>query len=416
MQPPIMLRCKTAAAGNLLHLLLTVPKQDNLGADGAAVTGRPFQFKFNPLVLRCHRVLVKQQRPVLIGHNHIEHATIPQIHQRHRTSVIPIRSADRLGNIDKLSGAIVEPDPLVLIARQTAPFKCRPVLRIADDGTVSPRYPGKVVPITPVPVERDITICKIQVQRSVVIEIAKLRAKTPSPKFHAKVPRQVLILDRVASSTFLRDPQIVPLNEDAVLGNVGNVDRVPALIENVAKRGVHPALRSEADARLLANFVEAFTVVEVKLRHSVIIPNKQIGMAPPAQIRRGSRQCPTPALDSNFCADVFKFAVPEIVKQILSPAVLGVLKTVGHDARRRGMPKINVFGVVAADEKVQKPVAVVIEPDRRVRINPRRQSSLLSYAREAVAPVVVKQLWTSPLDQEQVFISIIVEIPPDRAG
>jgi len=38
MQPPVILRGETAATGDLLHLLLTIPKQRHLGADRAAVT------------------------------------------------------------------------------------------------------------------------------------------------------------------------------------------------------------------------------------------------------------------------------------------------------------------------------------------------------------------------------------------
>ena len=118
MQPPLVLRGETAAAGNFLHLLLAVPEQRHLRADRAAVAGGAFQFEFDPLVFRRHRVLVNQQRPLLIGDHHVEHAAIPQIRQRHRAPVIRVGDADRLRHIDKLAGAIVQPHPLCLIARQ----------------------------------------------------------------------------------------------------------------------------------------------------------------------------------------------------------------------------------------------------------------------------------------------------------
>src|SRR5579864_6313334 len=98
-------------------------------------------------------------------------------------------------------------------------------------------------------------------------------------------------------------------------------------------------------------------------------------MACPAQVCGGGSQCPAPAVDADFPADLFKFAVAEIVKQILSAAILGILETLGHDACGGEMPKINAFGIITANEKVQQPVAVVIEPDGRVCIRPRGQSS-----------------------------------------
>src|SRR5579862_2675801 len=123
-------------------------------------------------------------------------------------------------------------------------------------------------------------------------------------------------------------------------------------------------------------------------------------MARPAQICRGRSQCPAPAVDASLSTYLFKLAIAEIMKQILSPAILGIFETVGHNARGRDVPKIDVFGIVSAYKKVQQPVAVVIEPDCRVRVDPRGQASLLGYARESVTLIVVKQLRTPPLDQK----------------
>src|SRR5208283_1812650 len=161
--------------------------------------------------------------------------------------------------------------------------------------------------------------------------------------------------------------------------------------------------------------VKPLAVVEVELRYSVIVRHKQIRVTGSAQICCCG-QGPATAINANFRADLLKFPVAEIVKQILSPAVLGILKALGHDARRREMPQINVFRIVAADEEVQESVAVVIEPDGGVRIDPGRQSSLLGYAGEAVALIIVKQLGATPLDEKQIFISIIVVVSPNRAG
>ena len=110
MQPALVLRGETAASGNFLHLLLAVPEQRDLGADRAAVAGGAFQFKLDPLIFRRHRVLVNQQRPLLVGDHNVEHAAIPQIRQRDRAAIVSVGDADRLGDIDKFAGAIVQPD------------------------------------------------------------------------------------------------------------------------------------------------------------------------------------------------------------------------------------------------------------------------------------------------------------------
>ena len=135
-----------------------------------------------------------------------------------------------------------------------------------------------------------------------------------------------------------------------------------------------------------------------------------------AQVGCGRGQRPAPAVDANFLGDLFKLSVAKIVKQIFSPAILGVLKTLGHDARGGEMPEVNVLVIVTADEQVQQPVAVVVKPDGGVGIDPARQAGLLAHAGEAVALVVVVELGASPLDQEQIFVAVVVVVAPDRAG
>src|SRR5580692_1798952 len=92
-------------------------------------------------------------------------------------------------------------------------------------------------------------------------------------------------------------------------------------------------------------------------------------MSSSAQIRCGSGQGPAAAVDTDFPADFFKLAVAEIVKQILAASVLRILETLGHDARCGEMPKVDTLRIVAADEKVEESVAVVIEPDGGVRVD-----------------------------------------------
>ncbi len=80
------------------------------------------------------------------------------------------------------------------------------------------------------------------------------------------------------------------------------------------------------------------------------------------------------------------------------------------------MPEVDVLGIVTADEQVQQPVAIVIEPDGGVGVDPGRQPGLLAHAGEAVALVVMEELRASPLDEEQVFVSVIIVIAPNCAG
>ena len=133
-----------------------------------------------------------------------------------------------------------------------------------------------------------------------LFKIAKLRAETPASEFDAEVARQILVLDGVARRSLLRHPQVVSLNQDSVFRNVRNVNRVSALIENVAKGGVHAALGREAHARLLPDFVKSLAVVEVELGHAVVVGDKQIRMAGAAQVRGRGGQCPAPAVDAKF--------------------------------------------------------------------------------------------------------------------
>ena len=278
---------------------------------------------------------------------------------------------------------------LDLIARQAAAFKRRPVLGVANDGAVAAGDFRKVVPVAAVPVERDVAVGQIEVERAVVIQIAELRAETPAAEFDSEIARQIFVLDGVARRSLLRHPQIISLDQDAVFGNIGNVDGVSALVEDVAKGGVHSALGREAHAGLFAHFMKALAVIEIELGNSVVVGDKQIGMPGAAQVRGRRGQRPAPAVDANFLGDFFKLSVAQIVKQIFAPAILGILKTLGHDARGCEMPEINVFGIVAADKQIQQAIAVVVKPDGGVGIDPARQAGLLAYAGEAVALVVV---------------------------
>jgi len=65
------------------------------------------------------------------------------------------------------------------------------------------------------------------------------------------------------------------------------------------------------------------------------------------------------------------------------------------------MPQVDVFGIVAGDEEVEQAIAVVVEPNGSIGVDPRRQTCMVADARESVAMVVVEQFRPSPLDQEE---------------
>src|SRR5579872_664955 len=140
MQATIVLCGKACTPGNFLLLLLAIPKERNLRTDRATIAGRSFQLKLDPLVLGRNSVFVNQQRSLLIGDDNVEHATIPEVGEGYGPAVIGIRNAHSLGNIDKLSGPIVQPHALVLISRQAAAFECRPILGVADNRAVAAGY------------------------------------------------------------------------------------------------------------------------------------------------------------------------------------------------------------------------------------------------------------------------------------
>src|SRR6185369_9908337 len=103
------------------------------------------------------------------------------------------------------------------------------------------------------------------------------------------------------------------------------------------------------------------------------------------------------------------------MKEILAPAVLSILEAFGHHASVLEMPEINIFGVVAAEKKIEFSIAVVIKPDCCIRIYPGGQTGLFSNARECLAAIVMKQLRSSPFVKEHIFVTIVIVIAPHSA-
>ena len=78
------------------------------------------------------------------------------------------------------------------------------------------------------------------------------------------------------------------------------------------------------------------------------------------------------------------------------------------------LPQVDVVGPVAGEEQIELAVAVVVEPDGGVGVDPRRQAGRLGDAREALAAVVVEQLGLAPLVDEQILVAVVVVVAPDR--
>ena len=102
------------------------------------------------------------------------------------------------------------------------------------------------------------------------------------------------------------------------------------------------------------------------------------------------------------------------MEQIFPPAVLGVLEALGHDLRRLEPGEIDLFVPVAGKKQVEPAVAVVVEPHRCIGVDPCGQSRLLTDRREPFAAVVVKELGTAVLVEEQILVAVVVVVAPHR--
>ena len=218
------------------------------------------------------------------------------------------------------------------------------------------------------------------------------------------------------SACLLRHPQIVGLHEHARLGDVGLVDRQPAVVEHIAERRVHAALRRAPDVGLRADVHEPLaTLVGVDLGDAVIVRQKQIRVAGAEQIGGADGERPAAGGDPERHGRLLERTVAPVVEHVLAAAVVRVLEALRHDPRRREVPEIDVLRPVPGHEQIEPAVAVVVEPDRAVRVHPFRQAGALRHARERSTLLVVKQLRTAVLVDEQVLEPVVVEVGPDRA-
>jgi len=71
-------------------------------------------------------------------------------------------------------------------------------------------------------------------------------------------------------------------------------------------------------------------------------------MTGPTQVSRGRSQRPAASIDPNLLANLLTSAAAKISEQLLPPTVSRILEALGHHFGRPQMPKVDVFGVVAA--------------------------------------------------------------------
>jgi hypothetical protein len=199
---------KAIAAGYVLNLLLAVPEQRNLGANGAAIAPGSLEIELNPVIARGDGDFVDEQRAALIRNDGVEYARVPQIGKRDGAAIISVGDAHGLRYVFEFAGAIVHPHLLLLIAREAAAGEGGPVRSIADDGAVTARDFGKVIPVAARPRQRDIAVLEEQVEVAVVVQVAELGSKAPAAELDSEVTREIRVTEGVA---LLRHPKIVAL-------------------------------------------------------------------------------------------------------------------------------------------------------------------------------------------------------------
>src|SRR3984885_13525788 len=147
MQTAIVLRRKSTAAHHRLHLLLAVPVERDLCADGAGVALGALKVELDPGIAGRSSVPVDEERTALVGDDRVERAGVPQVGERNGTAVVTICHADCLSDVDEFAGTVVDPHLFLLVAGETAAVEGRPVRRVADDGAVAARDFREIVPI-----------------------------------------------------------------------------------------------------------------------------------------------------------------------------------------------------------------------------------------------------------------------------
>ena len=260
------------------------------------------------------------------------------------------------------------------------------------------RHLRKIVPVIPTSVCRNISIGQNDIQRPIVVQISKLRAKTPPTQIHAHRPGQIFKPQGLVSHGH---PQIIPLNENTRLRYIGLVNCQISSIQHIAKCGIHTALRLAPHPGLFSHLDKPLSaLVHIQLGNPVIIGQKQIGKSRAVQIRRTHRQCPPSARDPDLYSHIFKCPIARVPQQILSPSIIRIFKTLRHHPRGLQIPQIQGLGPVTRHKNIQITIAIVIYPNRTPSIDPPGQTRCFSHALKRLSIQIAKQLGTAPFIQK----------------
>ena len=230
------------------------------------------------------------------------------------------------------------------------------------------RHLRKIVPIIPTSICRNIPIGQNEIQCPIVVQIPKLCAKTPPAQINAHCPGQIFKPQGLAPQGH---PQIIPLNENTSLRNIGLVNCQISSIQHIAKCGIHTALRLPPHPGLFSHLAKPLSaLVHIQLGNPVIIGQKQIGKPGAVQVRRRHRQGPPSARDPDLYSHIFKCPIARVPQQILPPPIIRIFKTLRHHPRGLQIPQIQGLGPVTRHKNIQISIAIVIYPNRTPGIDP----------------------------------------------
>src|SRR5690625_4616624 len=203
----------------------------------------------------------------------------------------------------------------------------------------------------------------------------------------------------------------------ACLRDIGYVDGISALVQDIPEIDAHSAFGYESKARYFPGIFKIVAVtVQIDLINTVIVRYNQIRIPVACQIH--SRCCERPSSglpDAGLFRYICKGSVSIIPKQIIQAAVCRILITVGHHPGMFKIEQIQIFMVVSPDKKIQMAVTVIIQPDSIVRIDMARQARLFGHLCKSSPLLIPEQGRPSPPVYKQIFKAGIVIVSPDAA-
>src|SRR4029078_2475034 len=148
----------------------------------------------------------------------------------------------------------------------------------------------------------------------------------------------------------------------------------------------------------------AVVVGEIDIRPTVLV-----------QIRGGGGERPPRAPNAEFVGDLLELAVAQVVEHQVLAAVRGELEAVVHDPRGRQMPEVDVVAEVGRHVEIEPAVAIVIDPDCAVAVDPAVQTGGFGHVLEMVAVDVFEEREIAVAIDEHVLASVVVEVTPYAA-